>query len=336
VGATRAQPQNQPLWLAWFSAVAQARDWSAARGVIEAAERTLGSSPALLLARVFLASESGEVLEAERLFAASASLVDPVRELAFLRHQLRAGRLQPAEDAALRLTRSAAATSAWPYLSLIWRLRGDSRAAWLDGAPPYVRVIDLAIGDGELAELAALLRGLHTARAPYLEQSVRGGTQTDGQLFFRGEAVIERTRLAIESAIREYVAALPPLDPRHPLRRGEIGNRILYGGSWSVRLQPQGYHVSHTHPKGWISSAFYVSVPPPDDLGTAPAGCLRLGTPPSELGLDLPPYLDVEPQPGRLVLFPSTMWHQTVPFARGERLVLAFDVRAPRASTEPS
>jgi hypothetical protein len=35
----------------------------------------------------------------------------------------------------------------------------------------------------------------------------------------------------------------------------------------------------------------------------------------------------VAPQPGRLVLFPSMLWHGTVPFsARAERLTIAFDV----------
>ena len=33
--------------------------------------------------------------------------------------------------------------------------------------------------------------------------------------------------------------------------------------------------------------------------------------------------------PGRLALFPSTMWHGTVPFADGERLTIAFDVARP-------
>ncbi|MBK9588986.1 MAG: hypothetical protein IPO50_10640 [Sphingomonadales bacterium] len=34
----------------------------------------------------------------------------------------------------------------------------------------------------------------------------------------------------------------------------------------------------------------------------------------------------IEPKPGRLVMFPSTMWHGTVPFDAGERLTVAFDV----------
>jgi hypothetical protein len=81
---------------------------------------------------------------------------------------------------------------------------------------------------------------------------------------------------------------------------------------------------------GWISSAFYVALPSAAQLGSPPSGWLRCGAPPPELGLELPPTHQVEPRPGRLVLFPSTMWHATVPFDEGERLVLAFDVRVPR------
>ena len=57
---------------------------------------------------------------------------------------------------------------------------------------------------------------------------------------------------------------------------------------------------------------------------------MTLGQPPAVLGLDLPPLRKIEPRPGRLVLFPSTRWHGTVPFAAGERLTVAFDVAAPR------
>jgi len=50
--------------------------------------------------------------------------------------------------------------------------------------------------------------------------------------------------------------------------------------------------------------------------------------PPSQ-GLDLPPLRQIEPQPGRLALFGSTLWHATAPFAAGERLTFAFDVARP-------
>jgi hypothetical protein len=62
--------------------------------------------------------------------------------------------------------------------------------------------------------------------------------------------------------------------------------------------------------------------------GADHAGWLALGEA-SEVGVDLPPLRLIEPKPGRLVLFPSTMWHGTRPFEAGERLTVAFDVARP-------
>jgi hypothetical protein len=95
-----------------------------------------------------------------------------------------------------------------------------------------------------------------------------------------------------------------------------------------VRLTGEGFHVNHVHPAGWISSAFYVALPEASMGGVTHSGWLSLGEA-TELGLDLPPVRMVEPKPGRLVLFPSTMWHGTRSFAAGERLTVAFDVARP-------
>jgi hypothetical protein len=94
-------------------------------------------------------------------------------------------------------------------------------------------------------------------------------------------------------------------------------------------LQAGGFHSNHVHPLGWISSALYIVLPP--DLGRDQAGWLTLGEPrTSSFPLDLPPTRLVEPKPGRLVLFPSWMWHGTRPFGEGERLTVAFDVAVPQ------
>ena len=65
-------------------------------------------------------------------------------------------------------------------------------------------------------------------------------------------------------------------------------------------------------------------------LGEGEQGWLKLGEPQAELGLGLAPFRTVEPKAGRLVLFPSTMWHGTIPFAAGERMTVAFDVARPQ------
>ena len=326
--ACRLEPRNLGLRLAWYRFVAQARDWEAARQIIADGERLFGVQPAFIVARTFIAAEAGAREEAEALFELTRGLEDEVRDLAWIRHCLRGGRAPEAEQAALRLTRTTAANNAWPYLSLIWRIRGDPRAEWLDGAPPFVRALDVELSAAELEELAVLLRGLHTARAPYVEQSVRGGTQTERPLFFRVEPILAHARERILDAVREYVAALPPFQEGHPLL-GTPRKHLLFSGSWSVRLQRQGYNVAHTHPLGWLSSAFYVSLPTREQMGVPPAGWIRFGEAPPELGVGLPAYAEVEPRPGRLAMFPSTMWHATVPFDDGERLVAAFDVRTP-------
>ncbi len=63
--------------------------------------------------------------------------------------------------------------------------------------------------------------------------------------------------------------------------------------------------------------------------GAPDAGFIQFGTPPPELKLNLAPTLKMKPVVGNVVLFPSTMWHSTVPFEQGERLVVAFDVQSP-------
>jgi hypothetical protein len=211
---------------------------------------------------------------------------------------------------------------------LIWRLRGDNRAHWLDGDTALIKPYDLPLSPESLAGLATVLRGLHQARHHPPEQSLRGGTQTEGHLFFRLDPEIAAVRAAIVEAVRNYVQSLPAFEDGHPLL-GTPRTHLLFSGSWSVRLMAQGFHVVHTHPLGWISSAFYVALPDAKALGPAPAGWLELGAPPPDLRLDLPAYARIEPKPGRLVLFPSTMWHGTVPFNDGERLTIAFDVRRP-------
>jgi hypothetical protein len=75
-------------------------------------------------------------------------------------------------------------------------------------------------------------------------------------------------------------------------------------------------------------------LPSSAELGAAPAGWIRFGVPPQDLGLNLPALGQFEPKAGQLVLFPSTMWHETLPFDDGERLVVAFDVMRPRNSSQ--
>jgi hypothetical protein len=57
------------------------------------------------------------------------------------------------------------------------------------------------------------------------------------------------------------------------------------------------------------------------------AGALTFGVPDVTLGLSLMPRRIVRPKVGQLVLFPSFMWHGTIPFqSQAHRMTVAFDV----------
>ncbi len=326
--AAKAAPGEMRLHLAWYRTLVRAKRWDEAQAVVADLRSRIGDLAELDAVEAHIASETGDLDRAQQLFEQASATVGAAAALSHIRHCLRTGRCEQAKQIAEPLLQLPGSEALWPYLSVIWRLLGDSRAQWLDGSPPFIAQINLGFSDAELAQIAVLLRHLHTAQQPFLEQSVRGGTQTDKPLFLRPEPEIRAVRDRVLEALRMYIDALPPHVPGHPLLGTPRGN-LRFAGSWSVRLKADGFHVAHTHTEGWISSAIYIDRPPQDTLGPPPAGWLQFGKPPEELGLDLPAYREVAPIAGTLALFPSTMWHGTYPFAEGERLTIAFDVARP-------
>lgn len=329
--ACHAQPGNAALWLAWFRNLAQARDWSGALEVLDRAEQHLGPTPAIVVSRLFVAVESDAPDAAEQI-AATTQFRGDVSSLCRIRHALRQGDARAAEAEALPLTTGPSAMLYWPYLSLAWRLTGDPRAEWLDRPGELIQQLECGWSEVELTALAERLRALHLQSQPYIEQSVRGGTQTDRSVLLRHEPEIQAIKARLLELVRGYVDRLPAPDSTHPLLAAPRGGPLLIEGSWSVRLSAQGYNVPHTHAMGWLSTAFYVALPDASQMGPAPAGQIAFGLPPAELGLDLEPYRMIEPAPGRLAIFPSTSWHGTIPFAGGERLVIAFDIKRPKGA----
>ena len=322
--ALRADPRNGLLWRELALHHLRAEQFGDVHRVTGAARRALGTSRTLDLIDATALSESGDPAAAEARFATLGPIVDPGWTIHHLRHLLRLGRADAVAVEAEAALRRASSDDLWPLLALAWRLLDDPRREWLEGDPRLVSVHDLPLATAPLAER---LRGLHRLKERPLDQSVRGGTQTDGPLFARLEPEIVATRAAVLDAVRAHLDGLPPRDATHPTLR-HPRDRIRFAGSWSVRLTGGGRHVNHVHPAGWISSALYVVLPGADERGEPRGGWLTLGEA-SELGVSVPALREVEPRPGRLVLFPSTMWHGTRPFAAGERLTVAFDIAPP-------
>jgi tetratricopeptide (TPR) repeat protein len=325
--ALAAAPRDIGLWQSLIVTLTQGDLYERALDAVMRGRAAAGEHLIFDVNEAVARSELGQAGPAELLFARLTDVDDATVQVRRVRHLLRCGR--PAEAAALaeRMVKTPDALFFWPYLSAAWRLLDDPRWDWLEGDERFVGVYDLDLPS--LSSLAERLRGLHRTTHQPLEQSVRGGTQTQGNLFQRIEPEIRTLRAAVVAAVEKHVAQLPPPRPGHPLLSVPRGRRLRFSGSWSVRLAGGGHHANHIHPAGWFSSAFYVALPEPEGPGTEAAGWLTLGVPQAELGLDLAPIRLVEPRPGRLVLFPSTLWHGTVPFEAGERLTVAFDVARP-------
>lgn len=218
-------------------------------------------------------------------------------------------------------------------LGLAWRLRGDPRERWLNDYERFVRPYDLLPPPGYVdidafnAALAQELATQHVDRIAPVDQTLRQGTQTLGTLFEQRLPLVGLLQACIAKAIDDYIGQLPE-DASHPfLHRSDA--RWVFTDSWSSRLSSGGFHTHHVHPHGWLSSVYYVGVPPASADAAQRQGWLQFGAPDIEVGLG--PEAGrrlVQPKSGRLVLFPSMFWHGTLPFTDTvDRLTVAFDVK---------
>ena len=329
--------RDQSLHQLRISLLLQANRAADALEAAELAMDELGAAPWLTLLGGHAASEIGQKARADAYFAQSGTEHAPDARALLARHAVRFGRFEQVEPLAMSRSGSLDHSSV-PYLALAWRQLGDPRYDWLEGSSALVGIYDLADEIADLHALAEHLRRLHFAQAAPIDQSVRGGTQTDGNLLLRDEEPLIQLRKVLLQAVDRHIAKLPPAIAGHPhLIARRKPSRIA--GSWSVRLGGAGFHVDHVHSEGWLSSAFYVALPQrgsgascdmaaAQNLESCP-GWLSLGES-RDLAPAVSPVQLIEPKPGRLILFPSGMWHGTRPFPAGERLTVAFDIARPR------
>jgi len=318
---TRA-PEIGALWVAALGAAKSHRAHDKLLVWADAAEQRFGSDTLITTFAANALSALGRDDQAyTRLSRALALEPDFAAGHATMAHLLiRLGEPAQAAAAAGEATRLAPDDqSGWALLGVALRLLEDEREHWLCDYERLVMPIDVALEPG----LAELLEQRHVARAHPADQSLRGGTQTSGNLFASAEPMLLRLAHQLAERVGEVLGQLP-VDPTHPFLARSTGS-IEFSGAWSVRLASAGFHISHIHPAGWLSSALYVSLPESVRAGTG-AGALAFGVPDAALGLDLPPRRVVQPREGLLVLFPSYFWHGTTPFEGGSpRLTLAFD-----------
>ena len=309
-------------------------------GDLDFAEQLLRDAEAVGPRRADVAAFLGTVLAERKQFADAALCferavaADPASP--FLQHQfgfalLSAGdfaRAQRQFESALLMNASEQLALAGLLLAL--REQGDPRYRRLADFDRFVRVYEMGAPVGFQAGdfldlLAAELRDAHVGKFAPLDQTLRGGTQTLGDLFSRPSPGITALRGAISEKIADYAQAMSREAANAVAARRSASFR--FAGSWSCLLKPHGFHTNHIHPSAWISSAFYADLPQAVTNQETREGWFKLGESNLGLGASDRPERFIKPERGMLVLFPSFFWHGTVPFGgSGTRLTVAFDV----------
>ena len=215
------------------------------------------------------------------------------------------------QTTALRLLGDERYAQLCDYQNLVLPLQIEPPAPWAD-VPSF------------LTDLTASLNRLHDPNGhALLFQSLRHGTETTQDLTRSADAAVRGLFQAFAAPIERYLEHIGR--GADPLRRRNNG-RWRFNGSWSVRLRNRGFHMSHVHPRGWISSAFYVELPDVMADTRTDEGILSFGKPGILTTPSVEPEYSVRPTPGMLVLFPSYFWHGTIPFESPQpRLTVAFD-----------
>jgi len=336
--AVAAQPNHHALRFRLVRLLNEMERYEEALSVLNAASALKGDVK-VAGAQAMIFDSMGAEEEAAEAYgvAVREKNVDADFLLAYVRYLIKAGDYQQASENLSRTLELAPNHQlAWAYQGTLWRLTDDPREEWLHDYEQFIQPCEIEVPDEFnsieefLVELQGALKTRHAAKREPVDQSLRGGSQTSGNLFGSDDPVISAAREAIRESIMRVLQDLPT-DAKHPFLCRNVQD-IRFAGAWSVLLKSGGKHINHVHSRGWLSSAFYVSLPEDvtEDCGDGVndnAGWIQFGQPPLDLGLELEPRRFIQPKPGTFALFPSYTWHGTVPFTKGtERLTMAYDV----------
>ena len=175
------------------------------------------------------------------------------------------------------------------------------------------------------AALAAHVRAHPSLREGPSLQATRHGRHT-GELLIEPKGPIADLEAILQRTVADYIKTVGILAPEHPF----VVNmpRQFRLTMWAVVMRSQGHQLPHIHGDGYISGVYYPELP--DVVGRETPdkqGWIEFGRPPAEFPCTHPPELRlIKPEPGLLVLFPSYLYHCTIPYdAEQERISIAFD-----------
>jgi uncharacterized protein (TIGR02466 family) len=175
------------------------------------------------------------------------------------------------------------------------------------------------------AALAAHIRAHPTLVYSPTSHATRFGRHS-GELLSEPKGPVAQLETAINQAVEGYLAE-HPADPVHPFLANPPKRWRL--NIWAVVMEAQGHQIPHIHPSAWLSGVYYPKLPAVIGTpGEDKAGWIEFGRPREEVRCAVEPEIRFyKPEEGLLFLFPSYVYHRTVPFESEEiRISIAFDI----------
>jgi len=219
----------------------------------------------------------------------------------------------------------------WAYLGICWKKTDGNKFNWLNDYDKLIHhgefnVKSIGYTHEEFKqELLEELFKLHNSNRSPLDQSVRNGSQTMGNIFRKQPLIFKKLEQLLTEQFEIFRSRLT-VDNKHPFL-SKIEKPIYFNGAWSVLLQKEGFHSNHIHPKGWISGPAYISIPSHfNENDPDREGWIKFGE--TSLGLqDDKPDLEICPRENTCIFFPSYMWHGTNPVSKdAQRMTISYDV----------
>tara|TARA_B100000029_G_C17589080_1_gene961985 strand:+ start:1676 stop:3352 length:1677 start_codon:yes stop_codon:yes gene_type:complete len=154
------------------------------------------------------------------------------------------------------------------------------------------------------------------------KKSSHNGFHTTGNLFDNSHGVILDLEKIIKNEIEIYYEKYKSNSCGFINNWPE--NISLYG--WSIRNLKDGFQRPHIHPTGWLSGVLYLQLVESENKDEGAIEWSLRGTNYVLINENIPKVRH-HPKPGDLVLFPSSLYHYTIPIKNdGERVVISFDL----------
>ena len=171
----------------------------------------------------------------------------------------------------------------------------------------------------------------HDGYAPHSSKSLNNGDQTIGNIFIKQSNLLNELRSFFLKAVEDYKEKYQSSDDL--IIEAFPKDTKLFGFSTKFD-RGSGHHSSHYHPTGWISGSFYLNMP--NDIKSH-EGNIQFdvqGTLPLFNKKVKIEKRNIIPEVGKLIIFPSSLYHCTTPFLSktSYRQALNFNLVSPYVS----